>query len=722
MSTKPLVTLLVLLPALAACTAPADRIQVDSDYNTAVDFSTFRTYAWDLQQVADVPGRPAASSGILHDRIRAEVDNGLAARGLQLANRREADLLVNHHLSIEDKVSVPVDPYYAFYEVEQYAEGTLVIDVVETRTKKLVWRGTAQSRLADSSTPEERQQRVGEVVAAILERYPPGGARVAPQPVELQPAQPEPASPAPAQLAAAEPGPPAARPQPQATPPADPDVVGIPLAPAVTAATVAGAAATPANDQEPAAAAVEAPSAPAVRDLTQIQETGATLALWKDPKFQRQFTGELPGRDRGRAAHHAARARGHAGGDGADGRRRARRGAAPAQREPRPRLERDLRLPRREPCTSRPRTCVRRPTRTRRRSRSSPSSGAPGTTSGSSACARTTYAGAAEAFSREIQLGGGTSVTYGLLGFALSNLGNDLSAESAYRMAMMLDPETLDWKMHLARSFFMQRRFADAVALADELVADDPDNPELWAMQGKAYIGLGEPLKAAQNFEIADRLGGADADTLNTLADIYVNEGLYELGVDMYIRAMELEPAKSPDRPLRASRVLASLGAGDEVRNLTQAIRDVHGDRLSEEDRIAMLKLEVRIAAVEGASDEEARVLEEIVALDPLDGEALILLGRHHAGQDDPERRDLLLRARRQPRGPRVRGQAGPRTAARAPGSLHRGATAPAPRERPEAAREPRAVPRAGRTGRAEPLAERVRQVRTGQATAARPF
>jgi tetratricopeptide (TPR) repeat protein len=44
-----------------------------------------------------------------------------------------------------------------------------------------------------------------------------------------------------------------------------------------------------------------------------------------------------------------------------------------------------------------------------------------------------------------------------------------------------------------------------------------------------------------------------------------------------------------------------------------------------------MLKLRARIAAAEEATEEEAQILEEIVALDPLDGEALILLGQHSA-------------------------------------------------------------------------------------------
>jgi len=45
-----------------------------------------------------------------------------------------------------------------------------------------------------------------------------------------------------------------------------------------------------------------------------------------------------------------------------------------------------------------------------------------------------------------------------------------------------------------------------------------------------------------------------------------------------------------------------------------------------------MLKLEARLAAARNeVGDEQARILEEIVKLDPLDGETLILLGQHYA-------------------------------------------------------------------------------------------
>lgn len=260
------------------------------------------------------------------------------------------------------------------------------------------------------------------------------------------------------------------------------------------------------------------------------------------------------------------------------------------------------------------------------------------------------FEAAARAFTRVIELGGSDAVTYGLLGFVHANLGNHLAAESAYRMAALLDPATPDWKTGLARSFFKQERYPEAVALLGNLLAEDPERADLWLLQANAYLGLERPLDAAQNLEIAGRLAAPSADSLNMLGDIYVNAELFELGVGAYVRALEEHPESDPTRALRAANVLRARGALDEARRLAERVETLRGGsgpagvrRLADGERKDLLKLQARLAAAEGAGDEEARVLEEIVALDPLDGEALILLGQHEGRAKNIEKAIFLF-------------------------------------------------------------------------------
>ncbi len=247
------------------------------------------------------------------------------------------------------------------------------------------------------------------------------------------------------------------------------------------------------------------------------------------------------------------------------------------------------------------------------------------------------FEAAALELTRVVELGGGDAVTYGLLGFAHSSRGDDLSAESAYRMAALLDPDTLDWKMGLARSFFRQKRFAEAVAMCANLLADQPERADLWLLQANAFLGLGQPMRAAENYELVERLGHSSSESLTMLGDIYVNAGLHDLAVDAYLRALDKAPDARPERAIRAAKALTAGGALDEAGRLLAGIERVHGERLEGDERKDLLRLRARLAVASGAGDEEVRALEEIVALDPLDGEALILLGQHSFRADDPE-------------------------------------------------------------------------------------
>lgn len=250
---------------------------------------------------------------------------------------------------------------------------------------------------------------------------------------------------------------------------------------------------------------------------------------------------------------------------------------------------------------------------------------------------------AVRALTRVIELGGNDAITFGLLGFALANVENHLSAESAYRMATLLDPDTLDWKMGLARSLFKQQRYGEAAALCGTLIAAQPDRADLWMLQANAHLGMNQPLKAAENLELVDRLGQSTAESLAMLGDIYVNQDLYEPALAAYLRALERSPQGGIERPLRAAKVLIARGAVQETRKLVEYLVTRRGDRLQADEHKDLLKLKARIALAEGAGEEEAKVLREIVELDPLDGDALILLGQHSARTGDLERAILYL-------------------------------------------------------------------------------
>ena len=210
-------------------------------------------------------------------------------------------------------------------------------------------------------------------------------------------------------------------------------------------------------------------------------------------------------------------------------------------------------------------------------------------------------------------------------------------------MALLLDPNTMDWKTGLASSFFQQNRYAEAAALCGQLIEEHPDRTDLWLLQANAYIGMERPLDAAEIYEIVDQLGGSTAASLNKLGDIYVLEELYKLAADSYIRALEDGDASTVNHVLRSTKVLAAKSAYDDTRRLITKIEELHGSTLDDARRKDILKLRARLAVAAGEAEEEVRVLKEIVELDPLDGEALILLGQQSGRTGDVEQAEFYF-------------------------------------------------------------------------------
>jgi tetratricopeptide (TPR) repeat protein len=249
------------------------------------------------------------------------------------------------------------------------------------------------------------------------------------------------------------------------------------------------------------------------------------------------------------------------------------------------------------------------------------------------------YEAGIRAFTRMIELGGGDAYAYGLLGFAHASREDYQPAEAAYRLALLLQPENTEWRLGLTRCVFKQDKFEDAAALLDVLIARYPDKSDFWLLQARTFVGMKQPLRAAENLEAVDRLGLATVDSLDTLGDIYLTEDLPDLAVRAYTRALERESGRSVARALRSAEALAARGALPQARELVAHVRESREEGLEESERRRLLKLDARLSMAEGGgTPETARVLEEIVALDPLDGEALLLLGQHHARADEPDR------------------------------------------------------------------------------------
>jgi tetratricopeptide (TPR) repeat protein len=247
-------------------------------------------------------------------------------------------------------------------------------------------------------------------------------------------------------------------------------------------------------------------------------------------------------------------------------------------------------------------------------------------------------------FVKMIELGGGDAYSYGMLGHSYASKQDFQPAEAAYRNALLLQPENTEWRLGLTRCAFKQKKYDDCAALLDVLIARYPEKADFWILQAHSFLGLKQPLKAAENFEAVDHLGKSTLDTLHTLGDIYVSEKVVDLAASAYVRAIDFDPAQPIARPMRAAEVLMNQGALRQAGVVVKHIHAVMDGKLADADRRKLLKFEARLSMADGeASDVTADVLEEMVRLDPLDGEALLLLGQHYVRKEQPDRAILYF-------------------------------------------------------------------------------
>ena len=177
---------LLLLLGPSGCTTAA-RVGVTNDFDHAVNFRAFKTWAWYPQQPKDAEGGPAKGyESFLDKRMRAAVLAEMTTKGLTEVEVTAApDIYVAYSARVEDKQQV--SPYYnglgypygygygyggyrGYSPVTQYKAGTVVIDIVDAHRKELAWRGTGQAQVNQNTIDEVETRRI---VNGILSTYPP---------------------------------------------------------------------------------------------------------------------------------------------------------------------------------------------------------------------------------------------------------------------------------------------------------------------------------------------------------------------------------------------------------------------------------------------------------------------------------------------------------------------------------------------------------------------
>lgn len=175
----------VLLAGFASAAATPPAPEVTFRYDQSVDFSAYRTFAFFEPLAIDSAGYEPVVAKTMKAAARAELEK----RGYVYAETG-ADLLVNlsgklaKQLEVKQVESVAPPVYFSFRqgyysdwspqgpesEVVEYTEGTISVDIIEAKGKRLVWEGVAIGR-ATKKTKRNREATLTAAIAEIFGKY-----------------------------------------------------------------------------------------------------------------------------------------------------------------------------------------------------------------------------------------------------------------------------------------------------------------------------------------------------------------------------------------------------------------------------------------------------------------------------------------------------------------------------------------------------------------------
>ena len=156
--------------------------QVKTDYDRSADFSQYKTYSWQHVKTKDA---------LDVDRIKSAVNAALAAKGwTQVGSGGDVSIVAMEITREQQTLNTFYDGFggrwswrrfggggfgEATTTTDTYKVGTLVVDLFDTKTKKLLWRGTSTDTLSNNSNKNINNLDKG--AAKMFKKFPPDSSK-----------------------------------------------------------------------------------------------------------------------------------------------------------------------------------------------------------------------------------------------------------------------------------------------------------------------------------------------------------------------------------------------------------------------------------------------------------------------------------------------------------------------------------------------------------------
>jgi hypothetical protein len=156
--------------------------QVKTDYDRSANFAQYKTYSWEHVKTQD----PLDT-----DRIKSAVNSALAEKGwTQVDSGGDVSVVAIEMTHNQQTLNTFYDGFgggwgwrrfggggfgEATTTTETYKVGTLVVDLFDTKTKKLLWRSTSSDTLSNNS--EKNIKNLDKGVEKMFKKFPPGSGK-----------------------------------------------------------------------------------------------------------------------------------------------------------------------------------------------------------------------------------------------------------------------------------------------------------------------------------------------------------------------------------------------------------------------------------------------------------------------------------------------------------------------------------------------------------------
>jgi len=156
--------------------------QVKTDYDRNANFGQYKTYSWEQVKTKDA---------LDVDRIKTAVNAALSAKGWTMVDSGgDVSIIAMEMTHNQQTLNTFYDGFgggwgwrrfggggfgEATTTTETYKVGSVVVDLFDTKTKQLIWRGTSSDTLSNNS--DKNIKNLDKGVEKMFKHFPPGSPK-----------------------------------------------------------------------------------------------------------------------------------------------------------------------------------------------------------------------------------------------------------------------------------------------------------------------------------------------------------------------------------------------------------------------------------------------------------------------------------------------------------------------------------------------------------------